>query len=36
VLTDRIDLDDQISKTFVACGLPNPRNADRWRACAMR
>jgi type I restriction enzyme R subunit len=23
-LTDRIDLDDQISKTFVACGLPNP------------
>jgi len=24
VLTDRIDLDDQVSKTFVACGLPNP------------
>jgi len=24
ILTDRIDLDDQISKTFVACGLPNP------------
>ncbi|NLX15063.1 MAG: type I restriction endonuclease subunit R [Phycisphaerales bacterium] len=24
VLTDRIDLDDQISKTFEACGLPNP------------
>ena len=24
VLTDRIDLDDQISRTFVACGLPNP------------
>lgn len=24
VLTDRIDLDDQISKTFAACGLPNP------------
>jgi type I restriction enzyme R subunit len=24
VLTDRRDLDDQISKTFVACGLPNP------------
>lgn len=24
VLTDRIDLDDQISGTFVACGLPNP------------
>lgn len=27
VLTDRIDLDDQISKTFVACGLPNPMQA---------
>lgn len=25
VLTDRIDLDDQISRTFSACGLPNPR-----------
>lgn len=24
VLTDRVDLDDQISKTFIACGLPNP------------
>lgn len=24
VLTDRIDLDDQISGTFQACGLPNP------------
>ena len=24
VLTDRRDLDEQISKTFVACGLPNP------------
>lgn len=24
VLTDRIDLDNQISNTFVACGLPNP------------
>lgn len=24
VLTDRIDLDNQISGTFVACGLPNP------------
>lgn len=24
VLTDRIDLHDQISGTFVACGLPNP------------
>jgi type I restriction enzyme R subunit len=28
VLTDRIDLDDQISKTFVACGLPNPKQAS--------
>tara|TARA_R110000868_G_scaffold1158_8_gene8930 strand:- start:18415 stop:21462 length:3048 start_codon:yes stop_codon:yes gene_type:complete len=27
VLTDRIDLDEQISKTFVACGLPNPVQA---------
>jgi type I restriction enzyme, R subunit len=27
VLTDRIDLDDQISKTFVACGMPNPKQA---------
>lgn len=24
VLTDRVDLDEQISKTFIACGLPNP------------
>ena len=28
VLTDRIDLDDQISKTFQACGLPNPLRVD--------
>ncbi|MFN3474451.1 MAG: type I restriction endonuclease subunit R [Blastomonas sp.] len=28
VLTDRIDLDDQISKTFVACGLPNPAQCE--------
>ena len=28
VLTDRIDLDDQISKTFVACGLPNPAQCN--------
>lgn len=27
ILTDRIDLDDQISKTFIACGLPNPLQA---------
>lgn len=25
VLTDRIDLDDQIAATFIACGLPNPQ-----------
>ena len=28
VITDRIDLNDQISKTFKACGLPNPIDAD--------
>lgn len=28
VLTDRVDLDDQISATFVACGLPNPTRAE--------
>jgi len=28
ILTDRIDLDDQISKTFVACSLPNPKQAS--------
>ncbi|GJE45889.1 type I restriction endonuclease subunit R [Methylobacterium soli] len=27
VLTDRIDLDTQISTTFVACALPNPKQA---------
>lgn len=27
VLTDRIDLDTQLSTTFVACGLPNPKQA---------
>lgn len=32
VLTDRIDLDDQISKTFVACGLPNPKQAGDVKA----
>ncbi len=29
VLTDRIDLDDQISSTFVATGLPNPVSVGR-------
>ncbi len=28
VLTDRIDLHDQISGTFAACGLPNPVAVD--------
>jgi type I restriction enzyme R subunit len=28
VLTDRVDLDDQIAGTFIACGLPNPARAD--------
>lgn len=28
VLTDRIDLDDQISGTFQACGLPNPNRVE--------
>ncbi|RVU40713.1 HsdR family type I site-specific deoxyribonuclease [Lujinxingia sediminis] len=27
VITDRNDLDAQISSTFAACGLPNPRHA---------
>lgn len=31
VLTDRIDLDDQISNTFRACGLPNPRQVKSVR-----
>jgi type I restriction enzyme, R subunit len=28
VLTDRVDLDDQISSTFVATGLPNPTRIE--------
>lgn len=28
VLTDRVDLDDQIAKTFAACGLANPARVD--------
>ncbi|MFN9907584.1 MAG: DEAD/DEAH box helicase family protein, partial [bacterium] len=27
ILTDRVDLHDQISATFRACGLPNPEEA---------
>ena len=32
VLTDRIDLDDQIARTFEACGLPNPRQIQNAQA----
>ncbi|OKH51892.1 hypothetical protein NIES2101_16515 [Calothrix sp. HK-06] len=28
ILTDRVDLDEQISKTFLACGLPNLTNIN--------
>ena len=28
ILTDRVDLDEQISKTFVACKLPNPHQIE--------
>ena len=31
VITDRKDLHDQISKTFEACGLPNPQDATSIR-----
>lgn len=31
LVTDRVDLDDQISKTFVACGFPNPTRAESVR-----
>ena len=27
LVTDRVDLDDQINKTFLACGFPNPKRA---------
>jgi type I restriction enzyme R subunit len=32
LVTDRTDLDDQITKTFMACGFPNPVQADSVRA----
>lgn len=32
ILTDRVDLDEQISKTFLACGLPNPTNINSGNA----
>ncbi len=28
VVTDRKDLDDQITKTFRKCGFPNPQQAE--------
>lgn len=31
IVTDRKDLDEQISKTFVACGFPNPEQAESVR-----
>lgn len=31
IVTDRVDLDEQISKTFVACGVPNPERAETVR-----
>jgi type I restriction enzyme R subunit len=31
IVTDRVDLDKQITKTFVACGVPNPDRADSVR-----
>lgn len=32
IVTDRRDLDDQISRTFLACGFPNPEQAGSVRA----
>lgn len=31
ILTDRKDLDEQIAKTFHACGFPNPKRAESVR-----
>ena len=31
IVTDRVDLDDQITKTFLACGVPNPEQAESVR-----
>jgi type I restriction enzyme R subunit len=31
IVTDRIELDDQITKTFLACGVPNPQRAESVR-----
>lgn len=32
IVTDRRDLDEQITKTFRACGFPNPERADSVRS----
>jgi type I restriction enzyme, R subunit len=32
IVTDRVDLDEQITKTFIACGVPNPERAESVRA----
>lgn len=31
IVTDRVDLDEQITKTFIACGVPNPERAGSVR-----
>lgn len=31
IVTDRRDLDEQISKTFLACGFPNPKRVESVR-----
>lgn len=31
IVTDRTDLDDQIQKTLIACGFPNPLRAESVR-----
>jgi type I restriction enzyme R subunit len=31
LVTDRVELDDQINKTFIACGFPNPTRAESVR-----
>jgi type I restriction enzyme R subunit len=31
LVTDRVDLDEQINKTFQACGFPNPKRAESVR-----
>ena len=31
IVTDRVDLDEQITKTFLACGFPNPKRAESVR-----